>query len=192
MTIAQCIVAYSVCWWLVLFMLLPNGAAPEKKPTLGHAPSAPANPRLGHKFRWATLLAILPTLLIYFVATNAKAADDERIYHVGSSGCKPLATYTATAPDDVSTRDGYGVGEHKVASANLESSTILRDMDHVDIPLNIPSKKYLNADKYNADLSESNAALGTLRVGRDGSVLLNEQSVAQQNTYTSDCSGAEQ
>ena len=103
MTIAQFIVAYSVCWWLVLFMVLPQGLAMEQKPGEGHVPSAPANPRLKRKFIITSLIAILPTLLIYFVATEAKAEDT--IYHVGgkdNGDCDPLETYTT--PEGVNVR----------------------------------------------------------------------------------------
>ena len=108
MTIAQFIVAYSVCWWLVLFMVLPQGVEPEKTPGLGHAPSAPAKPRLKRKIGITSLIAILPTLLIYLLATQAKA--EEGIYHA-SSGCDALETYMPA--DDVAARDGYGVGGKK-------------------------------------------------------------------------------
>jgi predicted secreted protein len=139
MTIAQFIVAYAVCWWLVLFMLLPAGAAPAPTPGKGHAPSAPANPRLRLKFRRATLLAFIPTLLIYLVATNVKA--QETIYHVGS-GCKTLNTHIPA--EDLNVRDGYGTGGKKVASANLGGNPNPIATDTIAIPLELPSTRYLN------------------------------------------------
>ena len=184
MTIAQCIVAYSVCWWLVLFMVLPQGLTMEKKPGTGHVPSAPSNPRLKRKFIITSFIAILPTLLIYFVATQAKAEDT--IYHVGGSGdCAPLENYTM--PDGVSTKDGYGVGDKQVLPADLNSSTILGDKDSVDIPLEIPSQKYLDPSKHNVDLTESKIQIGKIRVSKDGSVLLNDQPMLPQKTYGKDC-----
>lgn len=182
MTIAQFIVVYAVCWWLVLFMVLPSGVSTVKNPQAGHAPSAPADPRLKRKFGITSLWAILPTVLIYLIATTARAEDT--IYHVGG-GCAPLAAYQA--PEDISVRDGYGAGGKKLVGANLESSTILGGMDHVDIPLRIPAGNYLDADKYNVDLAESNADIGTIRVGKDGLSLLNGQSISGERTYPKGC-----
>ena len=182
MSIPQFIVAYAVCWWLVLFMVLPSGAAPESKPQPGNAPSAPANPRLRRKFGITTLLAILPTILIYFIATSAKA--EEGVYHVGS-GCAPLETYVPDA--DLTTRDGYGVGDKKVASANLDSSTAFDDLKSVDIPLKVPVANYLNADAYNADMSENFADIGELKIGMDGSTWLNGRPINKQVKIPADC-----
>ncbi len=182
MTIPQFIIAYAVCWWLVLFMVLPSGAAPERKPQLGNAPSAPANPRLRRKFGLTTLLAILPTILIYFVATSAKA--EEGMYHVGS-GCAPLETYVPSA--DLATRDGYGVGDKKVASANLDSSTAFEELKSVDIPLKVPVSNYLNADAYNADMSEDFANIGELKIGMDGSTYLNGRPVKSATVVSPEC-----
>jgi predicted secreted protein len=182
MTIAQFIVAYAVCWWLMLFMVLPHKANPPANPGLGHAPSAPANPRLRKKFLTTTLLAFIPTILIYFLALPAKA--QETIYHVGG-GCDPLETYTPDAA--LSTRDGFGVGDKKVAPANLAGDTVLGGMEHVDIPLHIPVEPYVNSNALNADLSESNARIGILRVGMDGSTSLNGRSIENQPTYDAKC-----
>jgi predicted secreted protein len=182
MTIAQFIVAYAVCWWLVLFMVLPHRADPSPSPMAGHAPSAPQNPRLKRKFLLTTLLAFLPTLLIYLVSNSARA--EEGIYHVGG-GCEPLALHRAD--DTVSTRDGYGTGDKKVAPANLDGGSAFDAIDHVDIPLDIPTKNYINTDKFNVDLSESNASIGKLRVGMDGSTSLNGWPIKNQATYGADC-----
>ena len=46
MTIYGAIVTYMVSWWLIFFMALPFGAAPEEHPQAGNVESAPARPRL--------------------------------------------------------------------------------------------------------------------------------------------------
>ena len=42
-------VVFAVVWWLVLFMVLPFGAAPPDEVEPGMATSAPAKPRLAVK-----------------------------------------------------------------------------------------------------------------------------------------------
>jgi predicted secreted protein len=183
MTIVQFIVAYAICWWLVLFMVLPSGVQPESKPARGHAPSAPANPRLKRKFAITSVLALLPAALIYFVAVSAKAEDS--IYHAGG-GCEPLSAHKVS--DDVAARDGYGVGAEKLVPATLESSTILGDMKSVDIPLRIPSTNYVDSSKYNADMSESFADMGTLEIGMDGQSKLNGRPINTGDAFSRECS----
>lgn len=61
------IVIFIVCWWLVLFMLLPIGAEPEETPVPGNAESAPAKPRLLIKMLAATVLAGLLTLGAHYL-----------------------------------------------------------------------------------------------------------------------------
>ena len=46
MTAAGALVTFVVVWWLVFFMVLPFGAAPEEHPQPGNVESAPARPRL--------------------------------------------------------------------------------------------------------------------------------------------------
>lgn len=60
-------ITYSVCWWLVLFMLLPIGAQAPVQPEAGHSVGAPAKPNLRIKLLLATVLAIIPVLLIRWV-----------------------------------------------------------------------------------------------------------------------------
>ncbi|MFZ4540370.1 MAG: DUF1467 family protein [Rickettsiales bacterium] len=184
MTIAQFFVAYATCWWLVLFMLLPSGAQPVQNPAPGHAPSAPANPRLKKKAMWTTLLAILPTLLIYLVATNAKA--EETIYHVGSNGCDMLEKYTPSA--DLSTKDGEGANGKKVKGANLDDTSAFMIGD-VDIPIAIPSDNYIDPTKHNLDTSQSFIQAGKLTVKQDGDTLLNGKSISGNQYYSGDCNG---
>ena len=44
-------------WWLIFFMVLPFGAAPEEHPQPGNVESAPARPRLLLKALITTVLA---------------------------------------------------------------------------------------------------------------------------------------
>jgi predicted secreted protein len=57
-------VIFVVVWWLVLFMVLPFGAAPPAEVEPGMATSAPAKPRLAVKMAITPLLAALITALI--------------------------------------------------------------------------------------------------------------------------------
>lgn len=62
-------VVYISLWWVVLFMTLPFGADPEKKPQKGHAESAPARPNLLKKFLVTSLIALLLWLVIFAIIT---------------------------------------------------------------------------------------------------------------------------
>lgn len=188
MTIAQFIVAYAVCWWLVLFMVLPQGLQMSERPGPGHVPSAPVNPRLKRKFILTTLIAFLPTALIYLVSTQAWA--EETIYHVGD-GCHHLEKYQPSS--DLNATDGAGVNGKKVASADLNPNGNFT-MDTVELPLEIPSAGYIDkaahaADRTgrNVDLSESFIHAGKLTVTRDGDSLLNGKSISGNDYGTDDC-----
>ena len=61
MTLAGAIVTFVMVWWLIFFMALPFGAAPEAAPQAGNVESAPARPRLLLKAAVATVLAIAAT-----------------------------------------------------------------------------------------------------------------------------------
>jgi predicted secreted protein len=63
---------YFICWWLVLFTVLPIGVrAPgeddEKLP--GHADSAPMQPYLLRKFLATTVISALVFAIVYAVIT---------------------------------------------------------------------------------------------------------------------------
>ena len=57
-------VVFAIVWWLILFMVLPFGAAPPDEIEKGMATSAPARPRLGIKLAITTVLAVALTALI--------------------------------------------------------------------------------------------------------------------------------
>ena len=52
---------FAIVWWLVLFMVLPFGAAPPEEVEPGMARGAPARPRIGIKLAITTVLAALLT-----------------------------------------------------------------------------------------------------------------------------------
>lgn len=182
MTILQFIVTYITCWWLVLFMVLPHEADAPKTPGVGHAPSAPANPQLKKKMKWTTLLAIIPAAVLYLIVSAAHAEDS--IYHAGSGGCKPLENYHA--PADLNVRDGFGTGGRQVKPATLGGNSAVGNFDHVEIPLEIPSQKYLEpqggTSNHNVDMSQSFIQGGRLGVNQDGTATLNGQPIAPQST----------
>lgn len=193
MTIVQAFVTYATCWWLVLFMVLPYRAHAAEKPGLGHAQGAPANPMIRKKAKWATFLAVVPTIAIYLFASDAKA---EEVLYRASGGCARLEPYRT--PAGVAAVDGVGASGVAVAPANPHSSTILGDLNQVDIPLNIPSTTYIdrpvagaqNSAERNVDLSESFINVGKLSIGQDGSSLLNGQPINQESIDTPGCAPA--
>jgi len=61
---------YFICWWLVLFALLPLGAhAPGEgeEITPGNADSAPVTPHILRKFVAATLISAVLFAIVYAV-----------------------------------------------------------------------------------------------------------------------------
>jgi predicted secreted protein len=61
------IVVFVVVWWLVLFMVLPFGAAPPEEVEPGMATSAPERPRLLVKMLVTTVIALALTFAIRWV-----------------------------------------------------------------------------------------------------------------------------
>ncbi len=200
MTIAQFIVAYAVCWWLVLFMVLPHQAQPDNNPQPGHVPSAPKKPNIRQKCWWTSVLALLPTLLIYLVASSARAED--AIYHVGG-GCHALSTHVAAS--DVAARDGFNHHGEPIRAAGLNPESSAIGSGPIRLPLEIPSERYLggnasadNSSNTNAnsntsiqgrniDLSESFLRVGELAITPDGNTLLNGQSISNNQILSDDC-----
>jgi predicted secreted protein len=60
-------VVFAIVWWLILFMVLPFGAAPPDEVEPGMATSAPAKPRMAVKLAITTVLAALVTALIVWL-----------------------------------------------------------------------------------------------------------------------------
>lgn len=65
MSIAGFIVVYALSWWFCFMLALPFGARPRATPDVGHAPSAPARPRIGLKALIATIAAVVMTVVIW-------------------------------------------------------------------------------------------------------------------------------
>lgn len=63
MTLFQLIMAYSVAWWMVLFMVLPFGIKAPETPEKGHVPSAPSKLNIKRKFMITSVLSIIPVWL---------------------------------------------------------------------------------------------------------------------------------
>ena len=64
-------IVFVIVWWLVLFMVLPFGAAPPDEVKPGMANSAPARPRLGLKFLLTTVIALAATaLILWFIQSG--------------------------------------------------------------------------------------------------------------------------
>ena len=60
-------VIFAIVWWLILFMVLPFGAAPPDEVEPGMATSAPAKPWMGVKLAITTVLAACVTALIVWL-----------------------------------------------------------------------------------------------------------------------------
>jgi predicted secreted protein len=67
MTWLSMAVIFVIVWWLILFMVLPFGAAPPEQVEPGMATSAPAKPRLAIKMAVTTVLAAAVTALIVWL-----------------------------------------------------------------------------------------------------------------------------
>ncbi len=62
---------FVIVWWLVLFMVLPFGAAPPEEVQPGNARSAPARPRMLIKLLITTLVAaFLTAAVIWFLQSG--------------------------------------------------------------------------------------------------------------------------
>ena len=186
-------VTYAVCWWLVLFMVLPHQADAPVKPGVGHAPSAPATPQLRKKVRWATVLAFIPAVALYFIVGEAKAAGASMLSTGEAEGsilktggkCRALAPHTPR--EDVSARDGYATGGKKVAPATLGGDNPYVP-EHYDMPLRIPADGYLSGRPgQQTPFDDSFITPATVSVGRDGTTTINGKAVEPQATYGDDC-----
>lgn len=61
------ILVYFLIWWTVLFAILPWGNRAPEEPEEGHAPSAPARPRIALKFLVTTLVAAVLWLVAFLI-----------------------------------------------------------------------------------------------------------------------------
>ena len=146
---------YAVCWWLVLFMVLPWGAEREENPQIGNAVSAPARPRLRRKLLITSLLTIIPTIAFNLVIREAKA---ENVYSTSGAGtgCKP-----ATLPNEA--------GDVPI-DINVPIAPYLNSSAQGSVP---------NA---NAASSQGSLGLGKAVVKADGSMEINGKRLGAANT----------
>ncbi|MFV0303043.1 MAG: DUF1467 family protein [Paracoccus sp. (in: a-proteobacteria)] len=74
------IVLYAILWFLTLFLVLPFGQrsqAEDGHVVPGTHASAPANPRLGRKMLWATLIsAVLWAICAYIILGGVITRED--------------------------------------------------------------------------------------------------------------------
>ncbi|QQG35323.1 MAG: DUF1467 family protein [Micavibrio aeruginosavorus] len=59
------IFVYFITYWTILFAILPWGNHADPNPAIGHAPSAPANPRLKQKFIATAIVSAIIWLVIF-------------------------------------------------------------------------------------------------------------------------------
>jgi predicted secreted protein len=72
MTPAVAVGVYFICWWLVLFAILPIGvkvAEKSENEPLGHADSAPVEAHILWKFAITTVVSAVVFAIIYAVIT---------------------------------------------------------------------------------------------------------------------------
>lgn len=74
------IIVYLMIFWVTLFTVLPWGNRAAENPEVGHAGSAPENPRIGKKF---LITALLSTILwgIVYALVEAEIID---FYSIGA------------------------------------------------------------------------------------------------------------
>ncbi|HTZ81267.1 MAG TPA: DUF1467 family protein [Stellaceae bacterium] len=63
------VASFVVIWWLALFAILPIGVKPAED-DMGKRVGAPANPQLGRKAIWTTLVAIVLWGILYVITIS--------------------------------------------------------------------------------------------------------------------------
>jgi len=61
-------ITFIITWWMVFFMVLPWGIKRPDDPEPGHEVGAPENPRLWIKVGVTTVISLVITLTVWFVA----------------------------------------------------------------------------------------------------------------------------
>jgi len=71
MSISLAIALYAICWWIVLFAILPLGAesAPPGSDPFAEAVGAPSSPRLKLKFLVTTIVSAVIVGAVYAAFT---------------------------------------------------------------------------------------------------------------------------
>lgn len=183
MSLFECILVYAVSWWLVLFMVLPWGAHPPAQPEVGHAPSAPANPRLKQKLLITSVLALFVPLIAWSIS-EARAVSG--IYHAGSNDCAPLVEYQGDA--SINAVDGQGADGSPVAPATLGGDASANQFEHVPTFLDAPASDYTNNQQLNDKLGAGVVQLGVINTNtKTGETTLNGQRIGGAHTLPSHC-----
>lgn len=80
MTILSGIILYLLIWWTLLFCVLPWGNAAAENPELGHADSAPKNPRIKLKLWINTGITTVLFLAIYWAVDYTDFSWYDHVY----------------------------------------------------------------------------------------------------------------
>lgn len=70
MNITSLVVVFIIIWWLTFFIALPIGIRTEEKPIDGNDKGAPKNPRIKLKILITTLVALVLSLIYYYLVVN--------------------------------------------------------------------------------------------------------------------------
>jgi hypothetical protein len=87
----------------------------------------------------------------------------------------------------VEAKDGFDQHGNPITAADMSPNPLAKQFENPAINLDVPVTRYMNADKYNADLSESRIGLGTISVKKDGSASLNGEPIKPQTIYSTEC-----
>jgi predicted secreted protein len=175
MSIFGIFITYACSWWLVLFMVLPWKVKMAENPVPGPAASAPVNPMLPRKFLITTLIAIIPTVIMYFIVGHAARAAEPDMYHAGSTpDCGDGVAYEA--PADISATDS----DATIADPNRQIGT-----GDVHVGIDLPLRDYTKAG--NGKLDHSDVYAGDVAVSPDGTLKYNGKAITQRNPDAGKC-----
>lgn len=105
------------------------------------------------------------------------------------SGCEAYGTHVPM--DNLNVRDGEGAHGSTVPSANLGTPhPIHKQLEYIDVPLEIPVGNYVDSNSYNADLSETRIRPGTITVDTaTNTARFNGVNLSDAPLYNPDCVG---
>ncbi len=128
----------------------------------------------------------LPSIIALFFLVSPGVALGETMYET-KSGCESYGTHVPA--DNLNAKDGKGARGEKVPSANLgEPHPIHKQLEYIDVPLEIPVGNYVNTNNYNADLSETRIRPGTITVDTtNNTTRFNGVNLSDAPLYNPDC-----
>jgi len=172
MSLFELILVYIISWWLALFMVLPWGVRMAASPGAGHAPSAPANPKLRKKLLVTSLLAFVGPLI--GIGISAARAEPAGIYHAGSNDCAP--------PADMATDASINATD---SNATLGGTV---DMGQVPTFLDAPASDYTNNDAIRDRAPFSNVQVGVITTDTaTGETRMNGQPITAAGSKPAHC-----